>query len=113
MEVSDLPFLGDLVLSLHLLLLELSDVPDPNLLTELDKHLIFHNVHPVSQIIHLLFTGLDDPLDVVDARAEVSQLTLQLGFLLQVMGKGLQASPMKSQQCVYGVLETLLTHIVQ
>lgn len=52
----DSPFLCDLVLPLDLLLLELSDVPNANLLTELDEHLVFHNVHTVSQIIDLLLT---------------------------------------------------------
>ena len=38
----DSPFLGDLVLPLHLLLLELSDVPHADLLAELHEHLVFH-----------------------------------------------------------------------
>lgn len=42
-----------------------------------------HLVHPVSQVIDLPLTGLDDPLDVIDARAKIGQLTLQLRFLLQ------------------------------
>lgn len=41
-----------------------------------------HQVHAVSQVCDLSLAGLDDPLDVVDARAEVCQLTLQLRFLL-------------------------------
>lgn len=36
------PLLGDLVLPLHFLLLELSDVPHADLLAELHKHLILH-----------------------------------------------------------------------
>lgn len=36
------PLLGDLVLSLHLLFLEFSDIPHSDLLTELNKHLVLH-----------------------------------------------------------------------
>lgn len=36
------PLLCNLILPLHLLLLKLSDVPHSNLLTEFNKHLIFH-----------------------------------------------------------------------
>lgn len=95
---------------LHLLLLKLSDVPHANLFTEFNKHLILHletaktfitdvlhireqaskwtspcrshQVHAVSQVVDLLLTGLDDPLDVIDARAKVGQFTLELRLLL-------------------------------
>lgn len=42
-----------------------------------------HLVHPVSQVIDLPLAGLDDPLNVIDARAKIGQLALQLRFLLQ------------------------------
>ena len=98
------PLLGNLILPLHLLLLKLSDVPHSNLLTELNKHLVLHleskdisinigemqhrsatkwtslcqshQVHAVSQVGDLPLAGLDDPLDVVDARAKVCQFAL-------------------------------------
>lgn len=35
-----------------------------------------HQVHAVSQVSDLPLPGLDDPLDVVDARAKVCQLAL-------------------------------------
>lgn len=35
-----------------------------------------HQVHAVSQIGDFPLAGLDDPLDVVDARTEVGQFTL-------------------------------------
>lgn len=49
-------------------------------------------VHPVSQVIDLPLTGLDDPLDVIDARAKIGQLALQLGFLLQDERKELKCT---------------------
>lgn len=36
------PLLGNLILSLHLLFLEFSDIPHSNLLTEFNKHLVLH-----------------------------------------------------------------------
>lgn len=42
-----------------------------------------HLVHPVSQVIDLPLAGLDDPLNVIYARAKIGQLALQLRFLLQ------------------------------
>lgn len=41
-----------------------------------------HQVHSVSQVSDLPLAGLDDPLDVVDARAKVGQLALELRLLL-------------------------------
>lgn len=35
-----------------------------------------HQVHAVSQVSDLPLAGLDDPLDVVDARAKVRQFAL-------------------------------------
>lgn len=41
-----------------------------------------HQVHPVAQVCDLPLSGVNDPLDVVDARAKVGQLALELGFFL-------------------------------
>lgn len=35
-----------------------------------------HQVHTVSQVSDLPLTGLDDPLDVIDAGSKVCQFTL-------------------------------------
>ena len=43
-------------------------------------------VHLLLEVLHLALAALDDALDVVDARAEVGQLALQLGFLLRGNG---------------------------